>query len=55
MKFKEMWIPFKIVGISGSTGTTVEGKRLNNKIVFKLHYLLARFGYYGPLQFWKNH
>ena len=55
MKFKEMWIPFKIVGISGSSGAKVGGYRMNNNIVFKLRYLLTLFGYYGPLRFWKNH
>ncbi len=53
-RFKEMWIPFKLTGLSGSGGTNVGTTRLNNWAVFVLHYIMHRFNYYGPLQFWKR-
>ena len=50
-RFKEMWMPLKLQGLSGSTGNTVSAPALNNPLSFYLHYILHRLGYYGPITF----
>lgn len=51
--FKEICVPLYLKGISGSNGTQIGRSRFVESISFYLHYLLHRFNYYGPSQFWK--
>lgn len=52
--FKEMWVPLNLQGLSGSTGATVAAPAFYNLFSFYLHYILHRFGYYGPISFWNR-
>lgn len=49
---RDMWIPIKLEGISGSSGSVISTSSFMQIGGFYLHYILHRFGYYGPLSFW---
>lgn len=51
-RFKDMWIVFKLKGMSGSNGNKINYPHLNNPLFFYIHYLLHKVGYYGFLKFW---
>lgn len=51
-RFKDMWIVFKLKGMSGSNGVAINYPHLNNPFIFYIHYMLHRVGYYGFLKFW---
>lgn len=51
-KFKEIWFPILLDGTSGSSGDLIK-PTLTYKIKFYIRYILHRFGYYGPIMFYR--
>ncbi len=49
-RYREMWFPIFLTGMSGSSGDEISTMTLRAKVSFHLHYLLGKFGYYGAIR-----
>ena len=48
--FRNMWIPLALRGVSGTSGMTINTTSIKDALIFYVHYILNRLGYYGAIR-----